>query len=65
VNIGTAMNNPAWSAIVPELVPREMLADAVTLNSVSNNWRAHWGLRWRPDGGRVCGCDHGAGQYFC
>ncbi|HEY0309396.1 MAG TPA: MFS transporter, partial [Acidobacteriaceae bacterium] len=37
LNIGTAMNNPAWSAIVPELVPREMLADAVTLNSVSNN----------------------------
>jgi len=37
LNIGTAMNNPAWSAIVPELVPREMLTDAVTLNSVSNN----------------------------
>jgi MFS family permease len=37
LNIGTAMNNPAWQAIVPELVPREMLTDAITLNSVSNN----------------------------
>ncbi len=37
LNIGTAMNNPAWQAIVPELVPRSMLTDAVTLNSVSNN----------------------------
>ncbi len=37
LNIGTAMNNPAWQAIVPELVPQEMIADAVTLNSVSIN----------------------------
>ncbi len=37
LNIGSAMNNPAWQAIVPELVPREQIANAVTLNSVSNN----------------------------
>ncbi|MBW8747944.1 MAG: MFS transporter [Acidobacteria bacterium] len=37
MNIGAAMNNPAWQAIVPELVPREQIPDAVSLNSVSNN----------------------------
>jgi len=37
LNIGAAMNNPAWQAIVPELVPHEQMVDAVTLNSVSNN----------------------------
>ncbi|WP_263419370.1 MFS transporter [Terriglobus albidus] len=37
MNIGAAMNNPAWQAIVPELVPREQIPDAVSLNSASNN----------------------------
>ncbi|MDQ2926446.1 MAG: MFS transporter [Acidobacteriota bacterium] len=37
LNIGSAMNNPAWQAIVPELVPREEIPNAVTLNAVSNN----------------------------
>lgn len=37
LNIGSAMNNPAWQAIVPELVPREDLPSAVTLNAASNN----------------------------
>jgi MFS family permease len=37
LNIGAAMNNPAWQAIVPELVPREQLADAVSLNSAAYN----------------------------
>ncbi|NYF77741.1 MFS transporter [Granulicella arctica] len=37
LNIGSAMNNPAWQAIVPELIPRELIADAVSLNSASNN----------------------------
>lgn len=37
MNIGSAMNNPAWQAIVPELVPRELLPDAVSLQSASNN----------------------------
>ena len=37
LNIGSAMNNPAWLAIVPELVPREQIANAVTLNAASNN----------------------------
>ncbi len=27
LNIGSAMNNPAWQAIVPELVPRELIPD--------------------------------------
>lgn len=37
LNVGSAMNNPAWQAIVPELVPREMIADTVSLNAASNN----------------------------
>ncbi len=37
LNIGSAMSNPAWQAIVPELVPREQIPSAVTLNAVSNN----------------------------
>ncbi|AXC12777.1 transporter, putative [Acidisarcina polymorpha] len=37
LNIGTAMNSPAWQAIMPELVPREQLADSVALNSAGFN----------------------------
>ncbi len=37
LNIGSAMNNPAWQAIVPELVPQDQLPNAVTLNAASNN----------------------------
>lgn len=37
LNIGSALNNPAWQAIVPELVPKESLPAAVTLNAASNN----------------------------
>ncbi len=37
LNIGSSMNNPAWQAIVPELVPRDLIPDAVSLNSGSNN----------------------------
>jgi MFS family permease len=37
LNVGTAMNSPAWQAIMPELVPREQLPDAVSLNSAGFN----------------------------
>ena len=37
LNTGSAMNNPAWQAIVPELVPRDMIPDTVSLNAASNN----------------------------
>ena len=37
LNVGSAMNNPAWQAIVPELVPRELIPDTVALNAASNN----------------------------
>ncbi len=37
MNIGSAMNNPAWQAIVPELVPHEQLPNAVSLAAASNN----------------------------
>ena len=35
--IGTAMNSPAWQAIVPELAPRDELPEAVALNSAGFN----------------------------
>jgi MFS family permease len=37
LNIGTAMNSPAWQAIMPELVSREQLPEAVSLNSAGFN----------------------------
>jgi MFS family permease len=37
LNIGTAMNSPAWQAIVPEVIPRAQLPDAVSLNSAGFN----------------------------
>jgi MFS family permease len=37
LGLGAAMNAPAWQAIVPELVQRDELAAAVSLNSVAFN----------------------------
>src|SRR5271169_5920104 len=37
LNVGTAMNSAAWQAIMPELVPREQLPEAVSLNSAGFN----------------------------
>jgi MFS family permease len=37
LNIGSALNNPAWQAIVPELVPRLELPDAIAINSAGFN----------------------------
>src|SRR6185295_17622176 len=37
LGLGSALNAPAWQAIVPELVPRAELAAAVSLNSVAFN----------------------------
>ena len=37
LSVGAAMNNPAWQAIVPELVPRSELAEAISLNSANYN----------------------------
>src|SRR4051794_10190064 len=37
LGLGGALNAPAWQAIVPELVPREQLPQAVALNSVGFN----------------------------
>ena len=37
LNIGAAMNSPAWQAIMPELVTRDQLPDAVSLNSAGFN----------------------------
>ncbi len=37
LGLGTAFNGPAWQAILPELVPREDLPEAIVLNSVGFN----------------------------
>jgi len=37
LSVGVAMNGPTWQAIVPELVPREELPDAIALNSAAFN----------------------------
>ncbi|MHB8534674.1 MAG: MFS transporter [Sulfuricaulis sp.] len=37
LGLGTALNAPAWQAIIPELVAREQVANAVSLNSISIN----------------------------
>ena len=37
LGLGSSMNGPAWSATVPELVPRQELPAAVALNSVGFN----------------------------
>ncbi len=37
LGIGSTLNNPAWQAIVPELVPRRELPQAISLNSVGFN----------------------------
>jgi MFS family permease/quinol monooxygenase YgiN len=37
LGLGSAMNSPAWQAIVPELVPSRELPEAMTLSSVAFN----------------------------
>jgi MFS family permease len=37
LGIGSSLNQPAWSATIPELVPRDELPAAVALNSVGFN----------------------------
>ncbi|HEX4173293.1 MAG TPA: MFS transporter [Acetobacteraceae bacterium] len=37
IGIGAALTAPAWSAIVPELVPREDLVQAIALNGIGFN----------------------------
>ncbi len=37
LGLGTALNAPAWQAIIPELVPQAEVANAISLNSTSIN----------------------------
>ena len=37
MGIGTALSTPAWQTLVPELVPRSEMPEAITLNSVAFN----------------------------
>jgi len=36
------MNSPAWQAIVPEVIPRAQLPDAVSLTRPGSTWPAPW-----------------------
>jgi MFS family permease len=37
IGIGSALVNPAWGAVIPELVPREDLVQAIALNGIGYN----------------------------
>lgn len=37
LGMGMALGAPAWTALIPDLVPRRLVAEAVTLNAVSFN----------------------------
>jgi MFS family permease len=37
IGIGSALTQPAWSAVVPELVPREDMVQAIALNGIGYN----------------------------
>ena len=37
IGIGSALTNPAWNAVVPELVPREDMVQAIALNGIGYN----------------------------
>jgi MFS family permease len=37
IGVGAALNGPAWSAVVPELVPRADLVPAIALNGIGFN----------------------------
>jgi len=37
IGIGSALTNPAWNAVVPELVPREDMVQAIALNGIGFN----------------------------
>src|ERR1700749_2543568 len=37
IGIGSALTNPAWGALVPELVPREDMVQAIALNGIGFN----------------------------
>ncbi len=37
IGVGSAMTSPAWGAIVPEIVPREDLVQAIALNGIGFN----------------------------
>ncbi len=37
LGVGVALNAPVWQALVPDLVPRQLVASAVALNSASFN----------------------------
>jgi MFS family permease len=37
LGIGSALSSPAWNSMIPEMVPRAAMAEAVTLNSVAFN----------------------------
>ena len=60
LNIGAALDGPAWLAIVPELVARDEIHSAVALNSVGFNIARSVG----PALGRLVVAHFGSGMVF-
>jgi MFS family permease len=60
LGLGAALNGPAWQAIVPELVPRADLPQAISLNSAGFNLSRAVG----PAAGGVVVAAAGAGATF-
>jgi MFS family permease len=61
LGIATALNDPAWYAVVPELLPKEELAAGVTLSGVGVNVARRWGppsvdSSWPRRGRASCSC---------
>ncbi len=65
LNIGSAMNNPAWQAIIPELVPRELIRTRCRLTRFEQSCAcAGAGAGW-IDGGRLSSCLDRGGIGVC
>jgi predicted MFS family arabinose efflux permease len=60
IGTGAALNGPAWQAVVREIVPREQLAAAVTLNAIGFNLARALG----PALGGVVVAAYGTGAAF-
>ena len=55
LSIGDALESPAWSAIFPELVPKEELSPALTLNGIEFNLARAVGPAWAASSSQLRG----------
>lgn len=61
LSVGAALNSPGWHAVTPEIVPKEQLPSAVTLNGLAINCARAIG----PGLGGIVVTFLGAGVAFC